>query len=996
MAPTSRKEAEDTGGEQTSERLPVSGEESGRGAETQSQQTKDKASNEMDASFFPPLFDEITFLQDRLAYLERQARHHWKTPVEDAPPTDNEDGQKPEIADSDDYDVLQKHFPKAESGQRWVEMIEKSAADGAEERKSYGQHPYGRRSSMYHIRQDGALHKGSLGTAIYGSRGWADTHAPSIPGSNFGEDVRFRRTSKPFPHRGIRPPTSMRPFYETPVRDENRHAFPPRLSRKLGPPSRWDESDSEEWSSDTSTGSQDFKYFRARLRGDFEWELDRLNAQVMRYKKHQDKKKSRQLAIRAQEDKDIRKEALGAYDKDGAFLANLESDEAGAGEDKHGIRQLVPLGWSDFILRRALPLQHSFIIDVLIEEPKLSSGLRSTGRVKKDKESLKKDSKLGISAENGLDGKDDTVHGLKQSSPWTAQDPLPERIRINSKQIIDILSSIHGSTLYLDANEPSSVALLRPFKILHAYDKEIRDRCSELEEGGMKEPEQTQSVGSEENTTQADSDLAPEEESIDKPSTAKDKKRAAERTENFTSWEERRLQLEHLGCLRQFMDEFIGRKVAYLNSVNCIKISFSDVWHLFQPGTTVCSADGKQAYRVVNLQSKRHKGVDRWEAFWTQKHEKKRRMTNSSDESEDDRSAEITIKCVFIHFDGESFGPVIKKFHINKWDGQKEVTYLDIYPLRFHILKHIDKRTVTSTTKIQTSVRQQEVEEGVQALTRKLVDRGRVFLDVAAVRQMYYSGLAVDTRDEIESQVMVDFEEALAHESRRHWIPNITRLPGTNWKSKADEVGEGCTAECCWRENVHDDAYVETSSTEKFIDDVMAEIKDTPHKLPSTMIFPRSLEETKTGSNAFTHDELMIMSYSVFGFVLRDRTWGKCFYIRFSITRREGTSRERLMQISLYVAKLDLDCMSPVRAPENATAQMDDDFEEGGPGAFGQLVLPDGHKKMVLSLISQHFRNKESQESNDNHLDIVRGKGKSTRARPTCQVVGFRKCCRMN
>jgi hypothetical protein len=68
--------------------------------------------------------------------------------------------------------------------------------------------------------------------------------------------------------------------------------------------------------------------------------------------------------------------------------------------------------------------------------------------------------------------------------------------------------------------------------------------------------------------------------------------------------------------------------------------------------------------------------------------------------------------------------------------------------------------------------------------------------------------------------------------------------------------------------------------------------------------------------------------------------------------------------------------MSAVRSTGSATEQSDDDLEEGGQGAFGQLVLPPGHKKMVLSLISQHFRNKESKESNDKQLDIVRGKGK--------------------
>lgn len=68
--------------------------------------------------------------------------------------------------------------------------------------------------------------------------------------------------------------------------------------------------------------------------------------------------------------------------------------------------------------------------------------------------------------------------------------------------------------------------------------------------------------------------------------------------------------------------------------------------------------------------------------------------------------------------------------------------------------------------------------------------------------------------------------------------------------------------------------------------------------------------------------------------------------------------------------------MSAVRSHGSTTEQTDDDLEEGDQGAFGQLVLPQGHKKMVLSLISQHFRNKGSQQSDDKEMDIVRGKGK--------------------
>lgn len=47
--------------------------------------------------------------------------------------------------------------------------------------------------------------------------------------------------------------------------------------------------------------------------------------------------------------------------------------------------------------------------------------------------------------------------------------------------------------------------------------------------------------------------------------------------------------------------------------------------------------------------------------------------------------------------------------------------------------------------------------------------------------------------------------------------------------------------------------------------------------------------------------------------------------------------------------------------------------------AFEQLVLPEGHKNIVLSLISQHYRNKDSGRRSIDQSDIVRGKGKTNK-----------------
>lgn len=88
---------------------------------------------------------------------------------------------------------------------------------------------------------------------------------------------------------------------------------------------------------------------------------------------------------------------------------------------------------------------------------------------------------------------------------------------------------------------------------------------------------------------------------------------------------------------------------------------------------------------------------------------------------------------------------------------------------------------------------------------------------------------------------------------------------------------------------------------------------------------------------------------------------------------------------NVRVAELDLDYLSDVPSSGIDRGQSDDDDDEASQGAFGQLVLPPGHKTMVLSLISQHFRNKQSPESNDENLDLVRGKGEPALSVHTCR-----------
>ncbi|KAG5656905.1 hypothetical protein KAF25_011074, partial [Fusarium avenaceum] len=141
-----------------------------------------------------------------------------------------------------------------------------------------------------------------------------------------------------------------------------------------------------------------------------------------------------------------------------------------------------------------------------------------------------------------------------------------------------------------------------------------------------------------------------------------------------------------------------------------------------------------------------------------------------------------------------------------------------------------------------------------------------------------------------------------------------------------------CIPECCATENVHDDVYVEHNRSNEFIQSQFREQLISGERIPSLVIAPRPLIEATEDENYITDDERLIISYRVFGFILRSRKW----------------------------AKLDLTYLGPMR----------------GQNTFDLLVLPPGHREMVESLVTQHFLNKASSYDETDEVDIVCGKGK--------------------
>ncbi|KAI1126647.1 P-loop containing nucleoside triphosphate hydrolase protein [Nemania abortiva] len=335
-------------------------------------------------------------------------------------------------------------------------------------------------------------------------------------------------------------------------------------------------------------------------------------------------------------------------------------------------------------------------------------------------------------------------------------------------------------------------------------------------------------------------------------------------------------------CLISFIDNDLKAKQDSLKSHHRQAVPFADIAILFSPGDIAISNDYKQAYLVVNVMCTRHRVKDLKRTgtnFWKDR---------DKVEFEDNP---VRIYCAHVDFDGQLLGPVTRVFSISRYDGQKRVTSLPIFPFKY------------------------SKDDG---LRERLIERGKAFFKVAGIRHMHYKGLTLKTRDEVDSQVVVDFDEAI----NRHpeWKPNVKSL-----------VDDTCVDECCETESTHYDEYIESWAREDFI---ASQLNAAPSATPSISIVPRDIHDIEE-NNTLTDDEYLIMSFRVFGFVLRSRKWHK----------------------------LDMTHLFEV-----ATL--------GAGEGFDELVLPSGHGDVVKSMIRQHLRERKLSGMNRDRTDVVRGKGR--------------------
>ncbi|KAK4971270.1 hypothetical protein LTR66_011426 [Elasticomyces elasticus] len=387
-----------------------------------------------------------------------------------------------------------------------------------------------------------------------------------------------------------------------------------------------------------------------------------------------------------------------------------------------------------------------------------------------------------------------------------------------------------------------------------------------------------------------------------------------------------------LKCLLDFFELYVKPRWNYFRSSAPRAVRYGDLWQVLQPGDDVIIEKGspQRLWRVLRVTGGRpylHKLLNGDPNAKSEETEKTEKLRGADDETEEAGHWSVfDLDCFYVDYNGKEFGPVHRDFRIPFYKGKKTVTSLEVYPLR--LVEDAEKRR------------------------KALVENGRRFLELSNVVLRYYDGRTLvetpsghsltkeiktsadadltltssrPTRSEdVDSQVMIDFDRTFQYNP--DWAPNlgIGDLVAED-KFEVDRKNAGIE-ECGlksvnWWENID---YWDLEAT-------------TAYRAKNEFL-KKANGERVTDRSKFTDQDLVLLPDRVFGFVLRTRSWA-------CLAMREDKLRN--------VSKQD--------------------------SGWDELQLPDGHRKMVESLVERHFRNKENslqhpEESLD--FDFVQGKGK--------------------
>lgn len=491
---------------------------------------------------------------------------------------------------------------------------------------------------------------------------------------------------------------------------------------------------------------------------------------------------------------------------------------------------------------------------------------------------------------------------------------VPERIRINSIPIVLALADIASERWY-----SLPTIMLRPFKFLKYFEKEIRQDLAKLEvkwaavekteENGpksqlseshgersgpipsedVKQPRVLINPGDHEPDKLRETKESPEQSKINNTSVNDPKETEVSReSRNLKSpkdiYSNKKGKVEptaeelmdsiealrDMRCLVQFIDTYLKPQWQCFNTVTYHKIQFADLWHIFNPGDDVLAPlqPGQEQTPGSELRGSRN-GNHRSQLVWRVLNTTGGRSFLSPPDKERDYSTTTAAKykqsyfmlwCYYIDYDGEKFGPVIKQFKIKPYQGEKEIRSLEVYPLKYA--------------------------NNASELLSQLRTRGLKFCEFKSPQHRYYAGLSLAHQptgdsiwnseedimihpETIASQVVVDIGAAL--QENPHWTPRF-HVAG-HLPTDLREIQEDYPTKV-WKDNQLKTLQYEVEDV--IYDDYRIDTKlasDFGEREPSFQKEDGS-EETSSAAAQLGDRDLILLPARVFAYSFRNRKYG--------------------------------------------------------------------------------------------------------------------------
>lgn len=299
--------------------------------------------------------------------------------------------------------------------------------------------------------------------------------------------------------------------------------------------------------------------------------------------------------------------------------------------------------------------------------------------------------------------------------------------------------------------------------------------------------------------------------------------------------------LEEWKCLIDFLDTDLRSTLetcAQIREGTLKVIAYEDLMYLFNPGDIVLSHQNRRLQALAVLTASGGRPLlykpPAYHRF------------SILDRSEEpflpaDKQNPFTVSCWYYDFDGVTAGMVSKRFLIPKYDGVKTVTPPPISPANLHTFRG-------------------------REILEHLTQRGNKYValcsEKAGAHRQYRARTLDDTPEEVDSQVIVDYQMAALVQPEKlpdqsQWIPVLGMDPPKELDSREIYESASLRRVAIFNDNrMNRGRAILYINSWGFIDDNM-EIENTEPKF--RMLFPPP----------------------VFGFILRSRKWGTRAFRKF-------------------------------------------------------------------------------------------------------------------